>query len=107
MRFYIKSLLRKNFTRNLLMSKEVIKLTGKVVECLPNATFRVELDNGHVISAHMSGKMRQFSIKIILHDKVDVEMSPYDLEKGRITYRHKPDSKRDKSSSETNATEEK
>ena len=69
--------------------KEVIKLTGKVVEALPNTQFRVELENGHPIIAHISGKMRMHYIKILPGDKVRVEMSPYDLSKGRIAFRYK------------------
>ena len=63
---------------------------GTVVEALSNATFRVELENEHVIIAHISGKMRMFYIKILPGDRVRVEMSPYDLTKGRIIYRYKP-----------------
>ncbi len=70
-------------------TKEVIEVEGIIVESLPNATFRVELDNGHLILAHISGKMRMHYIKILPGDKVTVEMTPYDLTKGRITYRHK------------------
>lgn len=66
-----------------------IKLDGVITENLPNATFRVKLDNGHEILAHISGKMRMNFIKILVGDKVTVEMSPYDLSKGRITYRYK------------------
>lgn len=66
-----------------------IKLTGVVVKVLPATMYRVKLENGHEILAHISGKMRKFFIKITTGDKVDVEMSPYDLEKGRICYRHK------------------
>jgi len=62
---------------------------GTVIESLSNAMFRVELENGHVITAHISGKMRMYYIKILPGDKVKVEMSPYDLTKGRITYRYK------------------
>ncbi len=69
--------------------KEVIETEGTVLETLPNATFRVELENGNVILAHISGKMRMNFIKIIPGDKVTIEMTPYDLTKGRITYRHK------------------
>ena len=61
---------------------------GTVLETLPNAMFKVELENGHVILAHISGKMRMHYIKILPGDKVTVEMTPYDLTKGRITYRH-------------------
>ena len=72
------------------MTKEdVIELEGVVKEALPNATFKVELENGHVILAHISGKMRMHYIKIIPGDRVKVELSVYDLDKGRITYRHK------------------
>ena len=69
--------------------KEVIKLTGKVVEALPGTKFRVELANGHIIIAHMSGKMRKNYIRLVPGDKVDVELTPYDLTKGRISYRQK------------------
>ena len=70
-------------------TKEVIELSGTVLETLPNAMFRVELENGHVILAHISGKMRMYYIRILPGDKVTVQMTPYDLTKGRITYRHK------------------
>ena len=69
--------------------KEVIKLTGTVVEALPNTQFRVELENGHVIVAHMSGKMRKNYIRLVSGDRVDVELTPYDLTKGRISFRLK------------------
>jgi len=70
------------------MAKEdQIELEGTVVETLPNTMFRVELENGHVITAHISGKMRKHYIRILTGDKVTVEMTPYDLTKGRITYR--------------------
>lgn len=68
-------------------TKEVIEIIGTVLEPLPNAMFRVELENGHVILAHISGKMRMHYIKILPGDKVKVEMTPYDLTKGRITLR--------------------
>ena len=72
------------------MSKEdVIEMQGEVQENLPNATFRVKLENGHVIHAFISGKMRMHYIRILPGDKVTVEMSPYDLTRGRITYRSK------------------
>lgn len=72
------------------MSKEdPIEVEGTVVEPLPNAMFRVELDNGHKVLAHVSGKMRMNFIRILPGDKVTVELSPYDLDRGRITYRHK------------------
>ena len=69
--------------------KEVIELTGKVVEALPNTQFRVELENGHVIVAHMSGKMRKNYIRLVPGDRVEVELTPYDLTKGRISFRLK------------------
>ncbi|MDO5144397.1 MAG: translation initiation factor IF-1 [bacterium] len=72
------------------MSKDdVIEMEGKVVEALPNAMFRVELPNGHQIMAHISGKMRQNFIRIYPGDKVTIELSPYDLTRGRITWRSK------------------
>lgn len=67
--------------------EEQIQMTGTVTETLPNTMFRVELENGHVITAHISGKMRKHYIKILTGDKVRVELSPYDLSKGRITFR--------------------
>jgi len=70
-------------------TKEVIEMQGTVLETLPNAMFKVELENGHVILAHISGKMRMHYIRILPGDKVTVQMTPYDLTKGRITYRHK------------------
>lgn len=69
--------------------KEVIKLTGKVLEALPNAQFKVELENGHTIIGHISGKMRKHYIRLVNGDKVEVELTPYDLTKGRITFRLK------------------
>ena len=72
-----------------MAKQEPIKQEGTIVEALPNAQFKVELDNGHEILAHVSGKMRMFYIKILPGDKVTVEMSPYDLSKGRMTYRYK------------------
>ncbi|MBQ3320898.1 translation initiation factor IF-1 [Candidatus Saccharibacteria bacterium] len=69
--------------------KEVIKLTGTVVEALPNTQFRVELENGHVIVAHMSGRMRKNYIRLVPGDRVEVELTPYDLTKGRISFRLK------------------
>ena len=72
------------------MSKaDVIEVEGTVLEKLPNAMFRVELENKHVVLAHISGKLRMNFIRILPGDKVDVEISPYDLQRGRITYRYK------------------
>ncbi len=68
--------------------KEKIQVKGKIVETLPNAYFRVELENGHKVLAHVSGKMRVHFIRILAGDEVTVELSPYDLTRGRITYRH-------------------
>ncbi len=72
-----------------LAKEKPIQVEGKVVEALPNATFRVELENGHLILAHISGKMRLHYIRILPGDRVAVELSPYDLTRGRITYRYK------------------
>jgi translation initiation factor IF-1 len=70
-------------------TKEVIELEGTVLETLPNALFKVELENGHVVLAHISGKMRMHYIRIIPGDRVALEMTPYDLTKARIVYRHR------------------
>ncbi len=70
-----------------MAKEEPIQVEGVVSETLPNAVFKVELDNGHQITAHVSGKMRKNFIRILEGDRVTVELSPYDLEKGRITYR--------------------
>jgi len=72
-----------------MAKEEAIQVQGTVVETLPNAMFRVELENGHKILAHISGKMRMHFIKILPGDTVTVELSPYDLSRGRITYRSK------------------
>ena len=72
------------------MSKEEqLEMEGTVLETLPNAMFRVQLDNGHIVTAHISGKMRKNYIRILTGDKVMVEMTPYDLSKGRIKFRNK------------------
>lgn len=71
------------------MAKDVIEAKGEIVEALPNAMFKVKLENEHIIMAHISGKMRMHFIKILPGDKVLVELSPYDLTKGRIIYRFK------------------
>lgn len=68
--------------------KGFIEVEGRVLELLPNAMFKVELENGHEILAHLSGKMRMFKIRLLPFDRVKVEMSPYDMSKGRITYRY-------------------
>lgn len=72
-----------------MAKEEVIEVTGTVKENLPNAMFRVEIEGGHEILGHISGKMRRHYIRILPGDKVTVEMTPYDLTKGRITFRHK------------------
>jgi translation initiation factor IF-1 len=72
-----------------LSKEEAIEVEGSVIEPLPNAMFKVELDNGHVVLAHISGKMRKYYIRILPGDRVTVELSPYDLSRGRITYRAK------------------
>ena len=78
------------FLININMSKsDYIELEGVVKEKLPNTTFKVELENGHSVLAHISGKIRKHYIRILPGDKVTVEMTPYDLTKGRITFRHK------------------
>jgi len=72
-----------------MAKRERIEVEGKVIECLPNAVFRVELENGYQVMAHISGKMRLHYIKILPGDTVVVELSPYDLNRGRVTYRYK------------------
>jgi len=73
-----------------LMAKEdQIEMEGEIIDTLPNTTFRVKLENGHVVTAHISGKMRKNYIRILTGDKVRVEVTPYDLTKGRITYRER------------------
>jgi translation initiation factor IF-1 len=85
-----KRVLIRNKSQGVIMSKEeAIEVEGTVVEPLPNAMFRVKLDNDHIVLAHISGKMRKYFIKILPGDKVTVELSPYDLTRGRITYRVK------------------
>jgi translation initiation factor IF-1 len=70
-------------------TQEKLVLEGTIVEALPNTSFKVELENGHTVLAYLSGKMRKFYIRVLLGDKVRVELSPYDLERGRIIYRYK------------------
>jgi translation initiation factor IF-1 len=71
------------------MKQEAIQMEGTVTDVLPNAMFRVDLENGHKLLATTAGKMRKFRIRILAGDRVTVEMSPYDLDRGRITFRHK------------------
>jgi len=70
-------------------SKDKLLVEGTVIEALPNTTFRVSLDSGHGVLAYLSGKMRKYYIRVLLGDRVRVELSPYDLERGRIVYRYK------------------
>jgi translation initiation factor IF-1 len=72
-----------------MAKEELLEFSGIVKELLPNAMFRVELDNGHEVLAHTAGKMRKFRIRVLAGDRVNVEMTPYDLTKGRITFRFK------------------
>ena len=72
-----------------MVKEETLEFTGVVLELLPNAMFKVKLDNNHEVLAHTSGKLRKNRIRVLVGDKVDVEMTPYDLTKGRIVYRHK------------------
>ena len=72
-----------------MAKEEVIEVDGKVVEVLPGSRFKIELENGHQIMGTLSGKMRKNNIKVILYDRVTVEMTPYDLSVGRISFRHK------------------
>lgn len=76
-------------TQGTTVNKEVIEAEGTIVEALPNAMFRVRLDSGHEVLAHISGKIRMFYIRVLLGDRVLVELSPYDLTRGRIVYRYK------------------
>jgi len=78
-----------NYTRKPMAKEDVIEMEGKVLETLPNTLFKVELENGHIVTAHISGRMRKHYIRILTGDKVKVELTPYDLSKGRITYRTK------------------
>lgn len=72
-----------------MAKEEAIEMEGEVVETLPNTTFKVKLDNGHIVTAHISGRMRKHYIRILLGDRVTVQLTPYDLTKGRIVYRNK------------------
>lgn len=76
-------------TSSFMAKEDHLEMEGKVIETLPNTTFRVQLDNGHIITAHISGKMRKNYIRILTGDRVKVEMTPYDLTKGRITFRQR------------------
>ena len=72
-----------------MAKEETLQMQGEIVETLPNATFRVKLENGHLVLGHISGKMRMHYIRILPGDRVQVELTPYDLTRGRITYRYK------------------
>lgn len=74
--------------KNTPSSKDFLEIDGEVLELLPAASFKVKLENGHIIMAHLAGKMRMFKIRILPGDKVKIQMTPYDLTKGRITYRY-------------------
>jgi translation initiation factor IF-1 len=76
------------YLEEIMAKEEHIKLAGKILETLPNTMFRVELENGHIVTAHISGKIRKHYIRILTGDKVDVELTPYDFSKGRIVFRH-------------------
>lgn len=71
-----------------MAKEELIEMEGTVTEVLPDSVYRVELDNGHTLSAYAAGKMRKFRIRVVAGDKVKIELSPYDLTKGRISFRH-------------------
>ena len=89
MRVYTAQIARYNSRlTNMGKTKQVIELSGRVIETLPGTKFKVELENGHTIMAHMAGRMRKHYIRIVPGDEVTVELTPYDLTKGRITYRH-------------------
>ncbi len=79
----------RNCWQGFMAKEDVIEMDGVVLETLPNTMFRVELENGHKVTAHISGRMRKHYIRILTGDKVKVELTPYDLSKGRITYRTK------------------
>lgn len=79
----------RKYVEDMAKKDGVIEVEGSVTEALPNAMFRVELENGHIVLAHISGKMRQHYIRILPEDRVVVELSPYDLSRGRIVYRYK------------------
>jgi translation initiation factor IF-1 len=81
--------LPKRTRRRMSKKEEKLEMEGTIVEALPGTMFRVELDSGHEILAYLSGKMRKYYIRVLLGDRVTVEMSPYDLTRGRITYRYK------------------
>ena len=81
--------LKKGYYMTDTTKEEKLVLEGTIIEALPNTSFKVELENGHTVLAYLSGKMRKFYIRVLLGDKVRVELSPYDLDRGRIIYRYK------------------
>jgi translation initiation factor IF-1 len=83
----IQAISRKLYSRTCVAKEEHIEMEGTITETLPNTLFRVKLDNGHVVTAHISGKMRKNYIRILTGDRVTVQLTPYDLTKGRITFR--------------------
>lgn len=88
-----------------MAKEEAIEMEGTIVDSLPNTTFKVELDNGHVVTAHISGRMRKHYIRILLGDRVTVALTPYDLSKGRIVFRNKDNGRNEKKTeSEENPT---
>ena len=89
-----------------MAKEEAFKLDGTILKTLPNAMFRVELENGHMITAHISGRMRKHYIRLTTGDEVEVELSPYDLEKGRIVLRKGGRGRKDKAKEETTKTAE-
>ena len=78
---------KKNKQQKDKVEKDLIEFEGEIIEVLPNQTFKVQFENGHIVTAYTGGKMRKFKIRMVQGDQVTVEMSPYDLTKGRITYR--------------------
>ena len=85
-----------------MAKEEAIEMEGRIIESLPNTTFKVELENGHVVTAHISGRMRKHYIRILVGDKVTVQLTPYDLSKGRIIFRNKDSSSKDKEKEKQN-----
>lgn len=88
-----------------MAKEEAIEMEGVVIESLPNTNFKVKLDNGHVVNAHISGRMRKHYIRILLGDRVTVQLTPYDLTKGRITFRNRDGASSSNSSSTAAAAE--
>jgi len=87
-----------------MAKEELIEMSGTVIETLPNTNFRVKLENGHIINAHISGRMRKNYIRILMGDRVNVQLTPYDLSKGRITFRNQHPTKRSATDQPTTTT---